>query len=96
MKHSKSTTFGIWGPDGQSLLPVYVGKRGAPKGNRNAERDGRYNREAKASGAKRRVILKGARAAMLDAKLFLAEMRAARVLTQMRPITCPDTSPNSN
>jgi hypothetical protein len=46
-------------------LPVYVGKRGAPKGNRNAERDGYYNRVAKARRAQYSAVLKSVRSARL-------------------------------
>jgi hypothetical protein len=74
-KTGKSTISGIHDSDGRCRLPVYVGKRGAPKGNRNAERDGFHNREAKARRALYSGVLKSARDAIKEAKLFLQEMR---------------------
>ena len=56
-------------------MPVYVAKRGAPKGNRNAEREGVHNREAKAQRAQYAAILKSARNIIKEAKLFLREIR---------------------
>jgi hypothetical protein len=56
-------------------LPVYVGKRGAPKGNRNAEREGFHNREAKGRRALYSGVLKSARIAINEAKCFLQEVR---------------------
>ena len=92
---SKATTSRLWGPNGESLLPVYVGRRGAPKGNRHAERHGGYNREANAAHASVRALLKESRAMIAEANLFLAERRAARVLMQTQPMSCPDPSPSS-
>ena len=74
-KTAKSTTSGIPDAEGRCRLPVYVGKRGAPKGNRNAEREGFHNREAKAQRAQYAAVLKSARNAVNEAKLFLQEMR---------------------
>ena len=64
-------------------MPVYVGKRGAPKGNRNAEREGFHNREAKARHAHYSAVLKSARNAMKEAKLLLQEIRLENRLKAM-------------
>jgi len=74
-KTAKSTISGISDADGRCRVPVYVGKRGAPKGNRNAEREGFHNREAKAQRAQYAAVLKSARSMMKEAKLFLQEIR---------------------
>lgn len=74
-KTAKNTRSGIRDADGRCRLPVYVGKRGAPKGNRNAEREGFHNREAKAWHAQCSAVLKSARNAMKEAKLVLLEIR---------------------
>jgi hypothetical protein len=74
-KMAKGTTSAIFGPGGECRLPVHVGKRGAPKGNRNAERDGLHNREAKARHARYSAVLKDARLAMKEAKVLLQEIR---------------------
>jgi len=74
-KTTKSTISGIRDAEGRCRLPVYVGKRGAPKGNRNAEREGFHNREAKAQRAQYAAVLKSARNMIKEAKLFLQEIR---------------------
>ena len=56
-------------------MPVYVAKRGAPRGNRNAEREGFHNREAKAQRAQYSAVLKSARNMIKEANLFLQEIR---------------------
>ena len=56
-------------------MPVYVAKRGAPRGNRNAEREGFHNREAKAQRAQYSAVLKSARHMIKEASLFLQEIR---------------------
>lgn len=72
---AKSTISGIRDAEGRCRLPVYVGKRGAPKGNRNAEREGFHNREAKAQQAQYSAVLKNARHMIKEAKLLLLEIR---------------------
>ncbi len=94
MKRAKATISGIFGPDGQSLMPVYIGRRGAPKGNRNAERDGQHNREAKARRARLSAFLREARASIAEADQFLREERAARMLARNQRQPCK-ISPNS-
>jgi len=74
-KAIKSTISGIRDAEGRCRLPVYVGKRGAPKGNRNAEREAFHNREAKAQRAQYSAVLKSARNMIKEAKLFLQEIR---------------------
>jgi|GEM_PF-4371927 len=74
-KATKSTISGIRDAEGRCRLPVYVGKRGAPKGNRNAEREAFHNREAKAQRAQYSAVLKSARNMIKEAKLFLQEIR---------------------
>jgi hypothetical protein len=74
-KTAKSTISGIRDADGRCGVPVYVGKRGAPKGNRNAEREGFHNREAKAQRAQYAAVLKSARNMIKEAKLLLLEIR---------------------
>ncbi len=74
-KRAKNTTSGIRDAEGWCRLPVYVAKRGAPKGNRNAEREGFHNREAKAQRAQYSAVLKSARNMMREAKLLILEMR---------------------
>ena len=74
-KTAKSTISGIRDADGRCRLPVYVEKRGAPQGNRNAEGEGFYNREAKARRAQYAAVLKSARVAMMEAECFLQELR---------------------
>jgi len=74
-KRAKNTTSGIRDADGRCRLPVYVAKRGAPKGNRNAEREGFHNREARAQRAQYAAVLKSARNMINEAKLFLQEIR---------------------
>lgn len=74
-KAAKNTTSGISDAEGRCRLPVYVAKRGAPKGNRNAEREGFHNREAKAQRAQYSAVLKSARDIMKEAKLLFREIR---------------------
>ena len=81
-KTAKNTTSGIRDAEGRCRLPVYVGKRGAPQGNRNAEREGFHNREAKARHAQHSAVLKSARDMMKEAKLLLLEMR---IENRLRP-----------
>jgi len=74
-KKAKNTISGITDAEGRCRLPVDVGRRGAPKGNRNAERDGFHNREAKARHAHYSAVVKNARKAMQEASLLLQEIR---------------------
>ena len=72
---ANNTTSGIRDAEGRCRLPVYVAKRGAPKGNRNAEREGFHNREAKAQRAQYSAVLKNARNMIKEAELLLLEIR---------------------
>jgi hypothetical protein len=94
VKRAKTTISGIRGIDGESLLPVYVAKRGAPRGNRNGQRGGHLNREARAQRARLSAVLKKARSGIVEAREFLREERAARVCAQNPRLPCPNP-PNS-
>ena len=81
-KKTKDTRSGLTDADGQCRLPVYVGRRGAAKGNRNAEREGFHNREAKALHARYSAVLQNARATMKEAERFLRELRVEQELNR--------------